>query len=138
MNLWIATKAIVEYRGKALILRESATYEEGNHAGKYDLPGGRIKADEFLPDAARREIKEESGLEVEVGNVFHIAEKIADIKDEPWHIVRIYFSCKALSKDVTLSDDHDHYEWIDPREHAHWNLIESEHGTFEQYLALCT
>jgi len=33
-----------------------------------------------------------------------------------------------------LSQDHDHFLWIDPREYKRYNLIPNLYGAFEEYL----
>jgi mutator protein MutT len=44
--------------------------------GYWSLPGGIVEAGEKLEDAIRREVQEETGLEVESLSVFEIFERI--------------------------------------------------------------
>ena len=74
-KLFIAVKAFVVNNDKILVLRESEQYEEGVHAGKFDVIGGRLEPGEDLCESALREIKEETDLNIEVkqyiGNINH-------------------------------------------------------------------
>ena len=67
----MATKAlIVNDEGQMLILREASTYEEGTNVGLYHLPGGRLNPGEAFSDGLKREVDEETGLQVEMVNLF--------------------------------------------------------------------
>jgi len=55
--------AVVEHEGQVLIGRRAADVELG---GLWEFPGGKIGADETAEQAAVRECREETGLEVEV------------------------------------------------------------------------
>jgi 8-oxo-dGTP diphosphatase len=68
--LFVATKAFIRRDKKILILRESAEYKEGTNIGRFDVPGGRISPGERFDNCLRREIKEETGLDVEIGAPF--------------------------------------------------------------------
>lgn len=50
-------------------------------AGAWSIPGGRVEPDETLPDAVRREILEECGVEVAVGDVAIILDRISRAPD---------------------------------------------------------
>lgn len=115
MKLYIAAKAFIVKEGKVLLLRESNEYEDGTGTGKWDVPGGRIDPAESLQEALKREVMEESGLSVTAATVFDVSERFQDIQGEECHVVRVYYLCRASGK-VTISTDHDAYEWVNPQE----------------------
>ena len=113
MKLFVGAKALIVHKGKVLVLRE-AKYDEGTNEGLWDVPGGRIHPEESLHEGLRREVMEESGLEIEPGQVLNVSETFPMIKGEACHIVRIYYLCTSKTTEVTVSNDHDRYEWVDP------------------------
>jgi 8-oxo-dGTP pyrophosphatase MutT (NUDIX family) len=114
MQLFVGTKALIHYKGKILILRESSEYLDGSEEGKWDVPGGRISPEETLEQGLQREVKEESGLAVSPGVLLGAYDGFPIIRGEECHVVRLYFLCESASDAVTLSADHDAYAWIDP------------------------
>jgi 8-oxo-dGTP diphosphatase len=66
----------------AIVIHDDALLmvQRANDPGKglWSLPGGRVEHGEFLADALRREVKEETGLEVEVGELAGILEVPGD------------------------------------------------------------
>lgn len=137
-KLFVATKGFIERDGKVLVLRESSGYRDGTNAARYDVAGGRITPGEKLDEALRRETKEETGLDIEVGAIFFADESIPRpvVRGEEWQVVKIYFACKAAPGEVVLSGDHDEYAWIDPRSYQDAGLIPNLFPAFEAYLHL--
>lgn len=128
---FVATKAFVNHGGKILILRESNKYSEGTNAGFFDVVGGRVNPGEKFDDCLRREIQEETGLEVKMGRPFFVGEWRPVVRGEPWQVVGIFFECFADSDAVVLSDDHDGYKWIDPKNFENEDLIPARNGRFD-------
>ncbi len=60
----IVATAVVWRDGRVLITRRPA---EGLLGGLWEFPGGKVEAEETPPEAARRELAEELGVEIEVG-----------------------------------------------------------------------
>ena len=133
-KLFIATKAVIVHEGKILILREAGSYAEGTNMGRYDFPGGRLKPGEHFSQALGREVVEETGLSVQIGNPIAVNEWRPIVRGKQWQIVGIFFECYALSAKVIVSTDHDAYEWIDPREYKRYNIIDNLKLVFEEYL----
>lgn len=136
VNLRVAAKALVtDEAGRVLILREAETYEEGTNIGKWGLPGGRIEAAEPFFEALAREVKEEAGLTVTAGQPVHVDEWWPVIRGVKTHIVGMFIACTSAGGDVTLSDEHDKYEWIEPEAHADFAMMESESRAIAAWLA---
>ena len=88
-----------------------------------DLPGGKVQSDEEdLKASLKREVEEETGLEIIVGDVFHTwrfhypIEKLdIDLQDSRTNgnIYRVGYFCKLENaENVTLSNEHVEYRWI--------------------------
>ena len=136
MKLFVGAKAVVEYGGKILLLRESAQYDEGTEAGKWDVPGGRIEPEESLAAGFKREVKEESGLDVVPGKLLGAFDNFPEIKGETCHIVRVYFACSTDTDQVTLSDDHDQYEWVNPTDLTDKILVSDLYPVVEEFIRI--
>lgn len=85
--------------------------------GKSDLlcaPGGGVDLHQSLPDNLRREIHEETGLEVSVGPVVMVNEFHQPGSD--FHQVDVYFRCTLQTTDMPET-------WVDPEgvvTERHW------------------
>lgn len=131
----IATKAlIIDEDGNYLVLREASAYEEGTNAERYQLPGGRLNIGEYFEDGLRREVMEETGLEVEMIQPIHVGEWRPVIKGVRNQIVAIFFLCRAKSMDVFLSTEHDKYAWLSPTKNHRLTIIEPDSTVIKNYL----
>jgi 8-oxo-dGTP diphosphatase len=136
IKIFAATKAFIVYNGKVLLLRESGKYIDGTNVGRYDVVGGRVKPGERFDDSLRREIQEETGLGITIGRPFYVGEWRPVVKDEQWQIIGTFFVCTSESDTVVLSEDHDEYLWIDPKDYEKYSIIENLKPAFEAYLTL--
>ncbi len=68
----LTLKAVVMKDDQVLLLKRSR--KELTNRGKWDLPGGHIEVGENIEDALKREIKEETNLEVKIGPIIKVAE----------------------------------------------------------------
>jgi len=60
---WWVVAAVIERDGKVLIARRPS---QGLLGGLWEFPGGKVEAGEAMPEALRREIREELGTEINV------------------------------------------------------------------------
>lgn len=134
VKLFAATKALILYKGKVLLLKESTNYKDGSQIGKYDVVGGRVTPGEKFEDSFKREILEETGLQVKIGKPFFVNESWPIVREEKWQIIRIFFETYSESDKVVLSEDHESYIWIDPKDYKDYQIIENLVPVFETYL----
>ena len=101
---------IFNKQGKALILQRSA--DEDVYPEMWELPSGKREFFESSHDSLRREIKEETGLDVKIiqpCSVFEYKiEKPTEIRDS----TQINFIVTSESSEVNLSDEHQNFAWI--------------------------
>lgn len=90
--------------------------------GAWDLPGGRIKKDEFdkpLTEIIERKIREELGEDVKYelgesnGIFFRVERQEAGLAGKTVRIFAIGYDAKYLGGKVGLGDHHDKMEWVD-------------------------
>ena len=70
-----------------------------NDRGSLAFPGGLVEEMESLEDALRREVLEETGLEVRVGKLFHAVKYVHPLGREN---VGLYFHAELAGGDVRL------------------------------------
>ncbi len=96
---FVGQKAFIQKDKKVLIL---------NHPEKgLDFPGGKItNEDTHFTEALMREVREETGLEISVGEPFHVW------NNSNKNIYLVGFSCNYIRGEVSISKEHNNYMWV--------------------------
>ena len=91
--------------GKILVLRRHPKSKTNPH--RWELPGGKIEKCEYFDEALIREIKEETGLDVKVGDFCEA------VQDDYVHkrTVQLIMYAKDITGEVKISDEHDDWMW---------------------------
>jgi ADP-ribose pyrophosphatase YjhB (NUDIX family) len=100
--------------------------QRGNPPGRYawSLPGGVVELGERLIDAARREINEETGLDVEVSDCLGVVDSITRDEDGriQFHYILVDFLAEPISREIRASSDVLDVRWVGSDELGAMNL----------------
>jgi 8-oxo-dGTP diphosphatase len=105
--------------------------------GFWSLPGGILEVGETLRDGIRREVLEETGLDVEPQAVFEIFERImpdAGGKTE-YHYVLIDYLCKPVGGELRAASDVSRVAWVSQQNLADYRLTEGTLAVVERAFA---
>lgn len=106
----VGVGAVVVRDGRALIVKRAHEPRQG----EWSLPGGRLELGESLQDAARREIKEETNLDVVVGPIIETFDRVHrdDAGRIRYHFVIVDFVCWSDEGEAIAGSDADEVAWV--------------------------
>ena len=109
---------IQNQEGKIFIARRK---EGKSMAGKWEFPGGKLEPGETEKACLQRELLEELGMQVKVG------EKLGENEHlyETFSIRLIVYQCEFISATYELTD-HDKYAWVDLKELSSYEWAEAD------------
>ncbi len=105
--------------------------------GYWSIPGGIVETGEKLVEGIRREVAEETGLDVDPYFLFEIFERvIPDAEGKPeYHYVLIDYLCRRLSGEAAAASDASRVEWVAEQNLREYRLTEGTLGVIERAFA---
>ncbi|MBV7332743.1 NUDIX hydrolase [Chloroflexi bacterium TSY] len=103
--------AVFNEEGKVLLVRRGRPPS----LGQWALPGGRLELGERLADGVRRELREECGIEIDVGEIVAAFEPIEydDDGQVEYHYVVLDYWASHIRGEAIAQDDADAVAWVD-------------------------
>lgn len=98
--------------GRVLLARRANEPDKG----KWDLPGGFLEEGEHPLEALRRELLEETGLEVEPLDFLGIWMDWYELNDDRQSTLNLYWTARVLGGEPEAADDVIELGWFDPNE----------------------
>lgn len=125
MKTRIIVSAIIE-NSKGEILIGKKPSNRGVYLNVWHIPGGGIEQGERIEEGLKREIKEETSLEIiDIQPIIFsddITTKIKDNESEEIHMIFLDFKCKAKTDNFTPNGDLENLKWIPKSEIKNYNL----------------
>src|SRR5580698_3848109 len=130
----IGVGAVIIEAGRVLLVRRDTEPLRG----EWSVPGGMLELGEKLRDGIRREVQEETGLEVEVGDVLDVFDSIFTdaLGRTQYHYVLIDYLCKPLSGEAHAGSDVSDVRWISTEALPAMGLRASIEGVVKKGLAI--
>lgn len=130
----VGVGAVILMDGKVVLIKRR--YEPLK--GEWSLPGGGVEIGETLEAAVAREMLEETGLQVEVGPVIEVFDRI--MRDEEqrvrYHYVLIDYLCWPVAGDLVAGSDVDDAVLVDPGSLEPYNLTKKATAVIERAVQL--
>jgi 8-oxo-dGTP diphosphatase len=127
-DMWgLTVRGICEYNGKILLLKLRSI--SAHDPGKWEIPGGKVKKNEFFDDALKREYMEETGLEIEIDSLYNAIQKdyTACKTGESIKSIQLIMKVSVKTDEIVISDEHSMYGWFTKEEIK--NMIENNELT---------
>jgi 8-oxo-dGTP diphosphatase len=130
----VGVGGVVIRDGRVLLIRRGTPPLEG----RWSIPGGRVEWGETIEQAVVRELREETGLDVQVIELIEIVERIFDQEpnepgareprpssDAQYHFIILDFWCKAPVGEERAGGDAREIAWAGQDDLARYELTES-------------
>jgi|YNPNPStandDraft_1061719.scaffolds.fasta_scaffold01500_8 8-oxo-dGTP diphosphatase len=120
----VTAAILVDALGRVLLARRP---ERGANASKWEFPGGKLREGESPEDCLRRELQEELGIEVEVGEVFHVV-------NHPYawgSVLLLAYLCRWRGGEIRLTE-HSACQWAQMDRLVQFDLSEADRAIAEK------
>lgn len=113
----VCVGAVIVDDDRLLLIRRG----HGPAAGEWSVPGGRVDFGELMVEALVREVKEETGLDVVVGDYLGHVERVGD---DHHFVIHDYLAIAFETEPLIPGDDAAEARWFSLADVADLNLVE--------------
>jgi 8-oxo-dGTP diphosphatase len=118
----LGAAAVVIHEGRVLLIRRG----QAPDAGEWSIPGGAVELGESIEDALRRELREETGLEIAVGPFLEVFERVElDAAGVRFHFVVLDYAATVTGGTLRAGDDAAAVAFADPADLDRYALADS-------------
>ncbi len=111
----VGVGAVVVDQGRVLLVRRGTEPMKG----RWSLPGGLLELGESLTEGIVREVREETGLEVEPVELIELLDRIhREGERVRYHYVIADYLCRVSGGELLAASDADDVRWVEREE---WN-----------------
>jgi len=129
----VGVGALVVRRGRVLLVERAREPKKG----WWSIPGGLVECGEPLEEALRREVREETGLEVQPLRLVEVFERI--LRDPrgrlEYHYVLIDYLCRVTGGTLAPADDVSRAAWVAPAGLGGYRITEGTVAVIEKAFA---
>jgi ADP-ribose pyrophosphatase YjhB (NUDIX family) len=125
---------IVDERGHVVLIKRGVEPLKGH----WSLPGGAVELGETLEASVAREVLEETALDVDVGPVIEVFDRIIvdDDRRVRFHYVLVDYLCWPVGGELRAGGDVDDAVLVDPANLNEYNLTSKATAVIERALEL--
>ena len=106
----IVVGALIYNSKKEIFVARSKKWKD-----KWVIPGGHLEWGEKLEDCVKREVFEETGINVNVVELINVQESIlANEYTKQSHMIFLDYLCEYNNGEIVLNDELQEYKWIKP------------------------
>src|SRR5690349_14580248 len=118
----VGVGAVIVHEGRVVIVQRGTEPLKG----QWSVPGGALEVGETLRQCAAREALEETGLQVEAGEVLEVFDAIHKQTDGriQYHYVLIDFACGLIGGELKAAGDATEVRWVRAEELDQYKLAE--------------
>ena len=131
---YVGVGAVIVQDGRVLLVKR----KHEPLAGQWSLPGGAVEVGETLEACLVREMLEETGLEVSVGPVIEVLDRISHDEDGRvlYHFVLVDYLCWPRGGALSANSDVADAVFADPDDLARYALTSKATAVIERALEL--
>jgi mutator protein MutT len=106
--------------------------------GEWSLPGGAVEVGESLEAALVREVREETCLDVTVGPVVEVLDRIGrDANDRvEYHFVIVDYLCRVAGGTATCGSDAEDVRWVERKDLAAYHLTTAASAVIDKAFSI--